>query len=202
MSPNVEARRSCPNLHPRSLDSSRSSPSIVYLHSIHSGAMDSQSTVQEKQPLGELPAPTTSTRDQPAPPRRFALIRSLVLFTALSYLAVSYAGTAFGPRSNDLDAVSPLDTAGPVGSYWSGIVSKGSRFAVSSCSTAVSALKKDKHHKKHQKHGKDKHHKHSKHDHHHGHGHGHGHKAPLRFIPPGLAEKMFLEVPTNDSARA
>ena len=94
--------------------------------------------------------------------------------------------------------------------YWDAIVVKGGSEAVTSSFTASDLHSahhghKEHHHEKHEHHhGKHGHDDHGKHDHeHHGHHPHRPHKSPgkSRYVPPKVAEKIYLSVPTNDSAR-
>lgn len=147
-----------------------------------------------------LPLPTTTTATTS---RKRQVARRLVLFSLISVLAVLHlvkllpSPTTLSP----CDGVKgEMDGQVQVQGYWDGVATKGmSRMWGQYDEHELEDERKHKH-EYHDDDEKEHHHKHKHHlKHKHGKGkHGHG----PTFVPPKLAEHIFLSVPNNDSARA
>ncbi|KAK8864419.1 hypothetical protein IAR55_001667 [Kwoniella newhampshirensis] len=126
-----------------------------------------------------LPAPTTSTR--PATPRRhFQVARRFILFSLLTFLALNQFTKLLSGGVSSSDTSFYNDQT-EVGGYWRGVATKGLRYAVPRFDTANI--------------GGEHHHDHDRHHH----GHEHRHLPGHTSIPPKVAEKIFLDVPNNQS---
>lgn len=142
----------------------------------------------------------------------------------LLFLSVAYFTSGLGsgrPRHPHRHSELHVEGEGELAPYWSGVIDKGLRLAVKQgrCHSHEEGIAKHgkhhdhdhKHHKgkhgdhhhgdHHDDHDHDKHSKHGKHGKDGKHGKHHDHPPPP-FIPPRMAEKLFLEVPNNDSVRA
>lgn len=143
-----------------------------------------------------LPLPTTTTTS-----RKRQVARRLVLFSLISVVAVLHlvkllpAPTMRAPCDA---ARGEADGQVQVQGYWDGVASKGMGRMWGQHNEH-----EDKHKHKHKYHDDNEEELHHNHEHHLKHKHGkgkHGH-CPT-FVPPKLAEHIFLSVPNNDSARA
>ncbi|WWD17285.1 hypothetical protein CI109_101725 [Kwoniella shandongensis] len=122
----------------------------------------------------ELPPPSTATASTPR--RRFGVAKGLILFSLLAFLAVnSIKSLATSQRSGRI--ASFYDDTTEVGGYWRSVATEGMRFALPSSSVETAGLVGEREH-------------------------GHKRLPGHHSIPPKVAEKIFLDVPNNNSVAA
>ncbi|WVF71481.1 hypothetical protein IAT40_006287 [Kwoniella sp. CBS 6097] len=151
----------------------------------------------------ELPQPNTTTSSSSRISRKQKqVLHVFVLFGLLSTFILWNR-----PFSATERPALVAEDVSEVTGYWSGIATKGLKFALPR--PQESDHHRHKHHDKHKHNHKhhdddDDDHKHKhKHKGHGKHGHDHPkHPKPQRPIPPKVAEKLFLEVPNNASVAA
>jgi hypothetical protein len=147
-----------------------------------------------------LPLPTTTTTS-----RKRQVARRLVLFSLISVVAVLHVVKLLPTPTTraPCDGVKgETDGQVQVQGYWDGVATKG----MARMWGPYNQHELDDDHKRKHRHeypdDEEKEH-HSKHKHHLKHKHGKGkHGHGPTFVPPKMAEHIFLSVPNNDSARA
>ncbi|OCF36828.1 membrane protein [Kwoniella heveanensis BCC8398] len=142
---------------------------------------------------GDLPRPNTTSNSSRISRKQKQVLHIFVLFGLLCTFALWTR--PFSPASGR-SLLAAEDESAEITGYWSGVATKGMKFAL------PRPHKNDdhryKHHDKHEHHDDDNKHKgHGKHGHDH-----HKHPKPHHPIPPKIAEKIFLEVPNNASVAA
>jgi hypothetical protein len=148
----------------------------------------------------EIPYPSATPSRQ-----KQSFRKKLPVFIGLTILLFLVNG--YKPFGITFDAISSSDASPEIAGYMSGIAGKGMKKALGKGYGHGFKEHDEKHKHNHHDHGhEDKHHGHK--DKHHGHDHkdkdhGHGHSRHGKLpITPKDAERIFLGVPNNVSARA
>jgi N-acetylated-alpha-linked acidic dipeptidase len=155
--------------------------------------MESEKPLLHKKEAGGSPAaaalPLPSIASQSH--RRRQRVRRFIVFSLIAFVFLGQAVKFVAPGDfSSKHAWNIAEYENGMEGYWTGVASKGMKAML--WGTGCEGDKGAKHVTK----IKDKHEKH-KHKHKHG---KDGHLPP--FVPPKLAEHIFLSVPNNDSARA